>query len=678
MTMRSTTSNGTHAVPSSRWGSVKLRLAAIGAFLIATAVALTVGLTLHAVDTHDEQVALDLSLAHTRKMARLMSARLVSLQLSLRAATQTLDLSRPLDRDTAEAFLKNRPVLMSLLDTMTVVRPDGEVLAFRDGKGPRVPGLNVSDREYFRDTIAQQRPIISQAVVGRLSKEPVIVLTMPVLGPDGRILLVLAGSLRLASRELMPEITATDDADSAMTVIVDKLGRVLSHPDRQWLMRDAAEVPALTGALSQWVAQGRPIEPAGLAERLGDYLVSHAGVPDAEWVVMRSAPLALLLGGGARARQRALAVGAAVALGGGALLLLATFFLLRPLRRIEACTIGWTQGRVPADAAWPRPNNELGQLSRALQQALQARADADSAGRDLLDRLQAVMSHAPVGIAFTRDRKFEAVSAHFTHLLGYPNGALIGQPPRMIYASDEFYDGLGARVGAAFDTNQAFDEEIEFLRRDGARFWGRMQGQPVRWGDAAAGTIWTLDDVTLQRRQRETLTWAGSHDALTHLANRANFEGRLSAHCQDRRRREPVCVLFIDLDRFKAVNDSAGHAAGDAVLVAVARVLEDQVRHADTVARLGGDEFAVLLTACNREGAASVAEKMRAAVEALRVNWAGAALSVGASVGVVELEPSLPDAAAVLAAADAACYAAKHAGRNAVRVHGVVDLQSVG
>jgi diguanylate cyclase len=677
MTTRSAPPADTLAAPSSRWGSVKLRLAVIGASLIALAVALTVGLTLNAVDQHDEQVALDLSLAHTRKMARLMSARLVSLQLALRTATQTLDLNQPVDHDAARAFLTGRPVLTSLLDTMTVIRPDGEVLAFRDNQGLRVPGLNVADREYFRDTVAQQRPMISQPVVGRLSKEPVILLTMPVNGADGRIVAVIAGSLRLASRELMPEITAADEADTAMTVIIDKLGRVVSHPDREWLMRDAAQEPALAGALSQWVAQGRPVEPAGLAERYGDYVVSHAGVPNADWVVMRSAPVDLVLGGGARARQHALAVGAAVALSGGCLLLLATFFLLRPLRRIEACTVEWMQGRAPADAAWPRPNNEFGRLSRVLQQALQARADADRAGRELLDRLQAVMSHAPVGIAFTRDRKFEAVSAHFNHLLGYPQGALAGQPPRMIYASDEFYEGLGARVGAAFGGNQAFDEEIEFLRRDGAHFWGRMQGQPVRWGDAAAGTIWTLEDVTLQRQQRETLAWAGSHDALTHLANRADFERRLNAQCSDRRRREPVCVLFIDLDRFKAVNDSAGHAAGDAVLVAVARVLEEQVRHADTVARMGGDEFAVLLTACNRDGAAGVAEKMRAAVEALRVNWAGAALSVGASIGVVELEASLPDTAAVLAAADAACYAAKHAGRNGVRMHGVAELHLV-
>ncbi len=678
MTTRPAATNASLATPASRWNSVKVRLAAIGALLIALAVALTVGLTLRTVDAQDEQVALDLSLAQTRKMAKLISSRLVSLQLALRAAADRLDTRGPIDSRLSTNFLSERSVLASQFDTLFVSGIDGVVLAFRDGPVVSTPVLAIGDRPYFSQTLLQQRPIISPPIVGRASTEPVVILTMPVRGKDGNIVAVIGGGLRLATRDLMPEITAADEGDPAHTVIVDANGRVLSHPDHHWLMIDAAKDPALSGAMAHWAAQGRPIEPSGLSARFDGELVALAGVPDADWLVLRSAPVDVVLAGARSAQRSALFVGAAVALGGGLLLLGATFFMLRPLRGIERCAVEWMSGQAPAANAWPRPNNELGQLSRVLQAALQARADADAAGRELLDRLQAVMSHAPVGIGFTRDRKFEAVSAHFHRLLGYPQGTLVGQPPRIIYASDEFYDGLGARVGAAFGANQAFDEEVEFLRRDGSHFWGRVQGQPVRWSDAAAGTIWTLEDVSLQRAQRETLSWAGSHDALTRLVNRAEFERRLAAQCADRRRHEPVAALFVDLDRFKAVNDSAGHAAGDAVLIAVARSLEAQVRHADTVARLGGDEFAVLLTSCDREGAAGVAEKMRAAIDALRVPWAGEALSVGASVGVVQLDASLPDVAATLAAADAACYAAKHAGRNCVRVHGVAALRLVG
>ena len=660
-----------------RWGSLKLRLAGLGALLIGVSVALTVALTLDSVAHNDERVAQDLSLVQTRKMARLISGRLVGMQLSLRSAAQGFDLTTPVDAERALELMVNRPVLATQFATVFFSRPDGEVLAFVEGTAVRNLNLNIGDRSYFRDTVQQGRPIISQPVIGRAAKAPIIVLTMPLLGPDGKVAAVIGGSLKMGSRDLMAEITAADEDDPSRTVIVDSQGKILSHPDPQWLMRDAALEPSLGGAITQWIAQGRPIEPGGLAARFGDHLVSMAGVPDADWLVLRSAPMAAVLAGGVAAEQRARWIGAAVALGGGLLLLLSTFVLLRPLRAIERCAVASARGTVVDDALWPRPNNELGHLSRVLSQALNERVAADAASRELLDRLQAVMANAPVGISFTRGSRFEAASAHFHRLLGHPEGALVGQPSRGIYASDAFYDELGPRVGQAFGQQQAFDEEIEFRRRDGSVFWGRLRGQPVRWGDASAGTIWSLEDVSTQRQQRQSLAWTSSHDALTALVNRAEFEQRLASHCNNRRR-EPSSALFIDLDRFKAVNDSAGHAAGDAVLVAVARVLEQQVRQADTVARLGGDEFAVLLTACDTEGATQVAEKMRAAVDALRVAWPGASLSVGASIGVVELEPKLNDVAAILAAADAACYAAKHAGRNSVRVHGAAPLRLVG
>jgi diguanylate cyclase (GGDEF)-like protein len=128
--------------------------------------------------------------------------------------------------------------------------------------------------------------------------------------------------------------------------------------------------------------------------------------------------------------------------------------------------------------------------------------------------------------------------------------------------------------------------------------------------------------------------------------------------------------MFIDLDRFKQVNDSAGHPAGDAMLRKVAQILGSQVRQTDTVARFGGDEFAILLVGCPPAQAAEIGEKTRKAVEQGVLHWEGHDHSVGASIGLVVVDEHHLTAEDVLAAADAACYAAKHGGRNALVVHG--------
>jgi diguanylate cyclase (GGDEF)-like protein len=115
--------------------------------------------------------------------------------------------------------------------------------------------------------------------------------------------------------------------------------------------------------------------------------------------------------------------------------------------------------------------------------------------------------------------------------------------------------------------------------------------------------------------------------------------------------RQGFCAMFIDLDRFKHVNDTGGHVAGDTLLRNVANTLAGQVRQADTVGQLGGDEFAVLLLGCPLSSAIEVGEKLRAAVEAYRLVWQGRSYGVGASIGLVAVDDSFEDAAAVLSAA---------------------------
>ena len=285
----------------------------------------------------------------------------------------------------------------------------------------------------------------------------------------------------------------------------------------------------------------------------------------------------------------------------------------------------------------------------------------------VLTKMMAIMTTAPIGIIFTRDRRFELVSATFESMFGYPKNGMVGELARIIYESDEFYAGLGTRVGAAFKAHLPFTEELHFVRQDGSRFWGLMQGAPVRADDPSAGTIWIVEDVTESREMQKRLSWASTHDPLTELVNRREFGARVDDWLRTRNEEIRASSLFIDLDRFKAVNDTAGHGAGDQILKDVAGILRQNVRDGDTVARFGGDEFAVLLLNCSAEVGERIANKICQAVEAHRLEWEGLQLGVGASVGLVDIDERFKNVADVIAAADRACYDAKRAGRNTVR-----------
>ncbi|MEW6489219.1 MAG: sensor domain-containing diguanylate cyclase [Thermodesulfobacteriota bacterium] len=168
-------------------------------------------------------------------------------------------------------------------------------------------------------------------------------------------------------------------------------------------------------------------------------------------------------------------------------------------------------------------------------------------------------------------------------------------------------------------------------------------------------------------RAHEELDRLARSDALTGLANRREFFARLAAEIQRSRRYEHgLSLLLLDVDHFKKVNDVHGHPAGDAVLRAVARALAGFARETDLAARHGGEEFALLLPSTAEAGARAVAERVRAGIEALQVEWEGKVLPVRASLGLAALEGDLEGADALVARADQALYAAKQTGRNKV------------
>ncbi|MFN7426254.1 MAG: EAL domain-containing protein [bacterium] len=188
-------------------------------------------------------------------------------------------------------------------------------------------------------------------------------------------------------------------------------------------------------------------------------------------------------------------------------------------------------------------------------------------------------------------------------------------------------------------------------------------------GDIGGAIIVFHDDTSL-RTLAQQLSWQASHDALTGLANRREFERALSdLLASSSGGHKTHALLYIDLDHFKAVNDSSGHAAGDELLCQLTKVMQAQMRANDVLARLGGDEFGALLDSCPADQAMRIATALHDAVNAFVFVWQGRRFKVGSTIGLLPIDAGSGSVAQVIAAADALCYQAKSEGRDRIRVY---------
>jgi diguanylate cyclase (GGDEF)-like protein len=184
-----------------------------------------------------------------------------------------------------------------------------------------------------------------------------------------------------------------------------------------------------------------------------------------------------------------------------------------------------------------------------------------------------------------------------------------------------------------------------------------------------------MSDVSERKRITSEMAWQASHDALTGLVNRHEFEERVARLLFNRRGQRRHAMLYIDLDQFKVVNDTCGHQAGDQLLRQLTGLVAVTVRESDTLARLGGDEFGLLLVDCPLDQAIGIAEKLIATINEFRFIWDDQTFSIGASIGLVEITRRTESVAALFSAADSACYAAKDKGRNRVVVYHQSDRE---
>ncbi|EOI3526864.1 diguanylate cyclase [Cronobacter dublinensis] len=225
--------------------------------------------------------------------------------------------------------------------------------------------------------------------------------------------------------------------------------------------------------------------------------------------------------------------------------------------------------------------------------------------------------------------------------------------------------------GDATHASTGIDQDVVLHCRSGGNYDIHYTITPLSTLEGEnIGSVLVIHDVTESRKMLRQLSYSASHDALTHLANRVSFEAHLKRLLQsvsDTHQRH--ALVYIDLDRFKAVNDTAGHAAGDALLRELASLMLGMLRTTDVLARLGGDEFGLLLPDCSLENARTISERIVAAINEYPFVWESRLHRIGASAGITIIEAANNQAQEVMSQADIACYTSKNAGRGVVTVY---------
>jgi diguanylate cyclase (GGDEF)-like protein/PAS domain S-box-containing protein len=296
--------------------------------------------------------------------------------------------------------------------------------------------------------------------------------------------------------------------------------------------------------------------------------------------------------------------------------------------------------------------------------------EAEARLAEAQERFELAFHHAPIGVALvSMEGILTRVNEALCRMFGYGPAKLVGSS----------FHALTDREGLAEDLKQlrrlvagelhSYEMEKRYTRADGSAGWSLLSVSLVRGAEGEARYfIAQVMDVTERRRLEAELRHQADHDTLTGIANRRVFATALSRQvARDRRYGDQSSLLMIDLDDFKTVNDTLGHAIGDLVLQGVANLLSERIRNTDLAARLGGDEFAVLLPNTAREGAEILAIDLVQALRELHIDGGdGKAATITASVGVA-CSSELPDDAddeGLLAAADVAMYRAKRTGRD--------------
>ncbi|WP_457419020.1 diguanylate cyclase domain-containing protein [Roseateles sp. P5_E7] len=567
--------------------------------------------------------------ASAADLARTLSLRVAStLQLvdnSLLSTRNQVDRLRAAGPAPAGELTRIADAQRALVPSLTALRitdADGRVLN-PDADGPS--SVSMADRDYFQAARADPtRLAISEPLQGRLKKGWGLILARARLDEAGRFIGVVYGGI--GTDGLVQDFRLTDVGSQGVVVLRSTSLRLIARYSPQDRTPEArlglAQVSdAFHAALKVNPTQGSYVARSMLdgVERVTAYtqvgqhpLLIQVGLATEDFFAPWWRQMAQL---------------------GGLLLLLAAIV-------------------VAASAV----------IYRAQARQVRARAQISA----LAAERGALLDNELVGMVKLHERQEVWHNAALARLFGYEPGELSGTPSRLLYLDDESYVQVGLGYQRLAATN-SYRSQLRMRRKDGRPIWIDLSGSALPDGES----VWLMTDITAIKHSEEQARHLAFHDMLTGLPNRQLLLERLAFLQRDAQRNDRwLAICYLDLDGFKAVNDTLGHDAGDALLRGTAERLSASVRGNDVVARIGGDEFVLVLNQLS--GLYDEQHALNRLLDAFEAPIAlpgGAEALVGISIGVAMYPRHSRDASTLLTLADRAMLAGKRAGKGRWVMH---------
>lgn len=572
--------------------SLKYRMAIAAATVVTLVFVVRVGFTQHYAYTRLNEVIQAQQDTLVKLVADQLDEKLESRQVVLRRLARAL-----------APVLNQSPTQLRKLAADTVDMPEhfnATFLAWPDGTVafstavPEGVKMTVGERDYFKNIMAGADFAVSDLLQGKHSSAPGVILAVPLRDAHGQLRGVVGGVLNLSADNFLRELAHHRVGVTGFYCLVSAgpNPRYAMHPDASKVLAPALPLGESCGAEqpeTEWESVA-PVQPV-----VARYLLESNG-----WEVVSVLPAAEAYAPLVEVRQRAIILGIVTLLAAGLLMWAAIRYLLAPLEHLHRSVRRLCE-QPDAVAELPvQRDDEIGELAGAFTEVMTQLTEreaalkaANAAAAASEKRLEAIANHVPDLVAFVdAAERFVFVNRAYARHFGLPADQITGLTLRELWGTPEYV------ASKPYLAQASAGQAVTYTRENAEGVAWEMTFQPA-WNetkDAVAGLHMFARDITGERQKLRSLEAQTLSDHLTGLLNRKGFDRRL----QETMARADAgayraALLLVDLDDFKAVNDTFGHPVGDQLLVAFAERLRACVRNGDAVARIGGDEFAIIL-----------------------------------------------------------------------------------